>query len=258
MAAEAPAVTMPVGRESAAFGPWFRRSSTYSVLYILAGLVEIVPRQHAVFHTIWLPGGIAVAALILCGLRFLPFLFCAHVITRVISGYAWDLVAVSALVATAQGAIAYLLLQRARFNPALRTVRDTMVLVACAAALPCLICCGAAYWCHNLSRGAADEPFFRFCVIYSMRGAAGVVATAPILLAFGPGRRAAWLASRKLEFVAATALTTITAAAIFFNSSSGPPSGSACPAFRSASSSSRLAQSRGRRSAAGRFSPDTI
>jgi len=194
-----------------------RRNLVYSALYILVGLVEIVPRQHVVSHTIWLPGGIALGAMIFCGFRFLPFLFCAHLATRLLTGYPWFTLVPSALVAVAQSAVAYLLLRWVRFSPALRTVRDTLWLLSFGAALPCLLCLPLAYANHFLTDHAPMESFLQFGLIYVLRGAAGVVGSVPLILAFAPGRRAAWLPARKLEFLAITGLTGIAAGAIFFH-----------------------------------------
>jgi signal transduction histidine kinase len=50
-----------------------------------------------------------------------------------------------------------------------------------------------------------------------LRGTAGVIATVPILLAFSPGRREAWLPARKFELGMTAALTALAAVTIFFS-----------------------------------------
>jgi signal transduction histidine kinase len=197
-------------------GGWLRRCLVYSLLYVAAGALAVVPTQHQVLHSVWLPGGIGLGLLIFCGYASLPFMLVAHLILRLLTGYVWASAWPSAVVAVAQSAFAYALLRRVRFNPTMNTVRDALLLFFWGALIPWTAFCGAAFEFYCLASQPPSEPFVRFCIAYVLRGAIGVVTTAPMILAFAPGRREAWLPARKLEFALTTGLTTATALTVFF------------------------------------------
>ncbi len=103
-----------------------------------------------------------------------------------------------------------------RFNPALRTERDAILLLIFGSLLPCLLCSMFAFGLYRLTHRPLAHPFLPFCLLWTMRGAAGVMATAPIVLAFAPGSRVRWRPARRIELAVVTTLTSLTALSIFF------------------------------------------
>lgn len=192
---------------------WLLRSIGLAAAYaLLATLVSGFFSANGVFTVIWPPSGLALAALLIGGKRYLPGIYAGALAASLLAGSPLWVAIVIAAGNTAEALIGYTLLQRAGCaDPSLRGVAGYFQLLFRAAGLATLI--GATIGTLTLLlSGVIQTPQLAVELLQGWMGdALGIMLVTPLLLVWRelpqgwrqPGQRRELLALFVLHFSAA-------------------------------------------------------
>jgi PAS domain S-box-containing protein len=143
---------------------------------------------HPVFASVWPPAGVALAILVLFGVRLWPGIFLGALLANAAEGLPWSAASIIAGGNTAAAILGAHLLRRSSFEKELHRVRDALLLMSLGALLSPIIAATAGtaslYWTGGVP--LSDLP-----AIWSTwwsGDALGIMLTAPLLLAWADRR----------------------------------------------------------------------
>ncbi len=177
------------------------RSVLIAILYFWAGKLGLaIPYGDSHVSLIWLPTGIAVAALFRWGPRYWAAVYAAALAVNLTSGSSILLSCGIAVGNTAAPMLTALLLNKIRFNPNFSYSRDVVALVA-AAVIGMLVSASGGALILYLSGNLADGILSTTWLSWWMGDVVGVFLATPFLLALSR-QSMAELMERRLEVIA--------------------------------------------------------
>jgi signal transduction histidine kinase/CheY-like chemotaxis protein len=177
--------------------------------YLGLGLLTLRPEwigaELELRRVVWLPSGVALAAVLRLGIGIWPFVAGAEFLVTLITGSSLTHAAGTAVANSLEVALAWAMLRAVGVNPDLRRWSDVAGLVVLAAGLAALAGSGVSTLSLMAFEGLPRSAAGRVWVLWWLTHANGMILAAPLLLAMGvPGPR--WTAARSVE---AGALVTL-------------------------------------------------
>jgi signal transduction histidine kinase len=165
--------------------------------------------------TVWPPTGIALAALVLGGIRLWPAIAAAAFVANAMSGIPlWGAVAIAAG-NTLEAVIAAVLLRRAGFDRRLQRFGDILLLILLAATGSTTISAGVGLTVARLAGLRAAALPARFFAVWWVGDALGDLLVAPLILAFADNPRLSRRPLRWLETAGLAVATALSAIVVF-------------------------------------------
>jgi len=163
---------------------WLLIGSLYVVAYVALDYATYVYPLGALAITPWNPPpGLSLALLLICGLRYVPFLFAAALVPELaVRGEAQPAalaVASAFLIALGYATVAVILTGRLRIDPRLRTMRDVTALVTVTAAASLLL---ALIYVLLHASARTSVPIAEAVMRFWIGDFIGIVVTTPLLL----------------------------------------------------------------------------
>ena len=155
-----------------------------AVVYFAAAKVGLVAAvAHGVVSSAWPPAGLALAALLLQGVRYWPGITIGAFLLNATSGVSLVGAAGISVGNTLEAVVGALLLQRvARFRPSLERLQDVLALVLLAAALSTAVSATIGVGSLLLTGAIPSTSFGRLWFVWWSGDAMGVLVFAPVLL----------------------------------------------------------------------------
>ncbi|HXJ22562.1 MAG TPA: MASE1 domain-containing protein [Polyangia bacterium] len=167
--------------------------------------------------TVWPPTGIALAAVVLGGIRLWPAIAAAAFVANAMSGIPlWGCLAI-AVGNTLEAVVAAVLLRRAGFDRRLQRFGDILLLILVAATGSTTISAGVGLAVARLAGLSAAARPAGFFAVWWIGDALGDLLVAPLILAFADNPRPSHRPLRWLEMAALAVATTLSAIVVFGN-----------------------------------------
>ncbi len=197
--------------------PYPAAVAVLAVLYFAAaklGLLAAVAQ--AVVSSAWPPAGLALAALVLLGIRYWPAITIGAFLLNASSGVPLAGAAGIAVGNTLEAVVGTLLLQRvARFRPSLERLRDVLALVVLAAVASTVVSAtlgvASLWWSGAISSASYGSLWF----VWWSGDAMGVLVFAPLLLTWAATPRLRESPARAVEALALVVLLVVLTDALF-------------------------------------------
>jgi signal transduction histidine kinase len=165
--------------------------------------------------TVWPPTGIALAAVVLGGVRLWPAIAAAAFVANLMSGIpVWGALAIAAG-NTLEAVVASVLLRRAGFDRRLQRFGDILLLILLAAMGSTTISAGMGLAVARLAGLPAAEHPAGFFAVWWIGDALGDLLVAPLILAFADNPRPSRRPVRWLEMAALAVATALSAILVF-------------------------------------------
>lgn len=190
-----------------------RSALALALLYFVTGRLGLMfPAWGSHITLIWLPTGIAVAALLRCSFRCWPGVTLGALAVNLPMGMAWPAALGVAAGNTAAPLLAAWILRRTGFHTALDRQRD-ILLLAMAGGLGMLVSASVGVAMLSLSDGIPARPGTAWLTWWA-GDVMGVIAAGPLLLVFTRERWRA-IVSRRGEFLAWATVISVAVFAVF-------------------------------------------
>ena len=175
-----------------------------AIVYFAAAKVGLLAAvAHGVVSSAWPPAGVALAALLLQGVRYWPGITIGAFLLNASSGVSLVGAAGIAMGNTLEAVVGALLLQRvARFRPSLERLQDVLALMLLAAALSSVVSATIGVGSLLLSGAITSTSFGRLWFVWWSGDAMGVLVFAPVLLT--------WIAAPRIREPPARAVEALT------------------------------------------------
>jgi len=162
-----------------------------AIAYVVAGRLGFVASAiHPVVSSAWPPSGIALAALLLMGVRYWPAIAVGAFVVNLTGGIAPLGSAGIAVGNTLEAVTGALLLTRlAEFRPSLERLRDVLALVALGAVVSSVVSATGGVTALALSGSAAAIPRASIWFAWFTGDAIGILIVAPLILSWVAGPR---------------------------------------------------------------------
>jgi signal transduction histidine kinase len=152
-------------------------------LYVGAAKLGIeLSVSEGVITPVWAPTGIALAALVLFGLRFWPAIAVGAFVANAISGASLPEAAAISVGNTLEAVVGALLLLRVGFNPALGRVRDVLALIGLAALLSTTLSATNGVTALWISGDVSGSSYGSDWLLWWIGDAMGALIVAPLLM----------------------------------------------------------------------------
>src|SRR6266540_3331954 len=201
-----PAIPRPVHRARLRSPFWF---AVVIGAYVGTAKVGIhLDVAHGVITPVWAPSGIALAALLILGLRYWPAVAIGAFVANVTSDSSAGVAAGIALGNTLEAVVGAALLRRFGFRPELDRVRSVIVLTVCGALLSTAIAATNGVTILTLADQRVD-PYGTAWVLWWFGDAVGDLMVAPLLLVLSAWRRARLTTAQLVEGAALLAAIAV-------------------------------------------------
>jgi PAS domain S-box-containing protein len=169
---------------------------------------------HGVITPVWAPSGIALAALLILGLRYWPAVAVGAFVANVTSDSSAGVAAGIAVGNTLEAVVGAALVRRFGFRPELDRVRSVIALTVCGALLSTAIAATNGVTVLTLADQRQD-PYGTAWVLWWFGDAAGDLMVAPLLLVLSAWRRARVTTAQMIEGVALLAVLAGASVVVF-------------------------------------------
>jgi signal transduction histidine kinase/integral membrane sensor domain MASE1 len=166
---------------------------------------------------VWPPTGIALAALLLFGIRLWPGIALGAFLVNTLAGAPLGAALGISVGNTLEAVIAVQLLRRIGFHPSLSRVRDVLGLVVLAAGVSTVVSATLGVFCLRLAGIVDSSSWFPAWKAWWLGDALGDLIVAPLLLVWTSRPRASLRGWRSLEAVALLLVLLAVAVAVFHN-----------------------------------------
>jgi PAS domain S-box-containing protein len=205
-------------RTPVAKAPRLRFSLTLAAVagaYVGAGKFGIgLSVAHGVITPVWAPSGIALAALLVLGLRAWPAILVGAFVANVTSGADAGIAAGIAIGNTLEPVVGAYLLRRVGFRVSLDRVRDVLSLVVLGSLISTLVSATNGVTILSLTQGGHDSYGSEW-VLWWFGDAVGILLVTPLLLVAYANRRERVPRGRLLEFAVLLAAISAASAIVF-------------------------------------------
>jgi PAS domain S-box-containing protein len=168
--------------------------------------------SHGVITPIWAPTGIALASLVLLGVRYWPAVALGALIANATSGASGGEAAAIAVGNTLEAVVGTLLLARVGFRPSLERVRDVLALVVLAAGLSTTVSATNGVTTLLVSGTVPASSYGSEWLLWWIGDAMGALVVAPLILVWATVRP--WRLSRRETLEAALLVALLVAVSV--------------------------------------------
>ncbi|MEC4986361.1 MAG: MASE1 domain-containing protein [Oscillatoria sp. PMC 1068.18] len=156
---------------------------TVAIAYILSGYFALkLLGLSAVASPVWLPAGIALAALLIWGKQVLPAIFLGDLLLLQSFGASGASILASTIGSTASAWLGFLLLRKSRFSPTLARIQDVIKLIIFAAFLSPVVKASLDILIQFLAGEIPSHNFWQNWWIFWLGDSTGILVITPVFL----------------------------------------------------------------------------